>query len=263
MHYSSARAELAGALVAITVPWSMHLALDNKSVVDKLNDLLRNNLKAPKRPWSLHVNGDLWELIHAILCWRGGAVTTRVSWCKGHAQDFHVDSGITDVYQQWGNRTADREACAAHDLLSDCEHLCSAFCRKQNLYADFLSSVHAMFVRVIRAEKELRSEAAARLNKFVKLKLPHRDSSLLQAAAVSLPRSFEASDGRGIPTRLDAAAVSNLHTHDKRVYCFLCNSQWVEPINSLGTSWLELLIAYASNGGTLLCSDHVLKMSTF
>ena len=100
----------------------------------------------------LVVPGDLWELLHAILIWRGGANTTIVKWCKGHAEDAHVTAGITDRFRQWGNGVADTEAEAAHNMISDCEHLCREFRARQGIYADFLAAIHAMFVRVIRAE---------------------------------------------------------------------------------------------------------------
>ena len=178
-HYSSGRAELAGAPFALCVPWPIHLALDNLSTVKRLNDVLSSGCASPRRPWCLQKNGDIWDLVHAVLIWRKGAATTVVNWCKGHADRSHLHAGITDEFRLWGNNLADEEAEKAHGMISDCEDLCQAFYSRQKLYIDFVAAIHAMFVRVIRAEKILRDEHVAKLNKLVKLKLPHRDIALL------------------------------------------------------------------------------------
>ena len=55
---------------------------------------------------------------------------------------------------------------------------------EQKIYVEILIHLYAMFVRVIRAEKELRTQRANSLARLVKLKLPHRDISLLQSKTV-------------------------------------------------------------------------------
>ena len=108
----------------------IHLALDNKSIVSKLNTVLRLGSKPPLRPWSLQADGDLWEIAHDVLRWRGGATSTVINWCKGHADDSHIHEGITDTYRAWGNDLADKAAATAHGMMSDCQDLCAAFRRK-------------------------------------------------------------------------------------------------------------------------------------
>jgi hypothetical protein len=55
---SSTRAELAGVTAAMAIPGPIHLARDNLSVVDGINDLLVGN-KRSRRPWALRSDGDL------------------------------------------------------------------------------------------------------------------------------------------------------------------------------------------------------------
>ena len=177
----------------------------------------------------------------------------------------HVLAGLTTPYILWGNDTADKEALAAHALIDDCEDICLAFYSKQQRYIDFLVALHAMFVRVIRAEKSLRDARVKALGKFVKLKLPHRNPQLLNARPVSMPSCPSPEDGVRIPSLLDTSVTSNLDAHDQRVLSFIRHSCWTQPgqMNSLGSTWLEIMIAYAHLGGTLACADHVLKVPSF
>ena len=121
-----------------------------------------------------------------------------------------------------------------------------------------------MFLRVIRADKELRSTRAAGLGRLVKLKLPHRDLLLLQPKLLQLPCCPDLEDGVFIPSLLGPGVAEAFSSHDRYVYHFLHNSRWVLPgsYNNLGTTWLELLIAYACNGGTLHCAEHILNVPT-
>ena len=264
-HYSSSRAELAGVLLAVSVRWPVRLALDNLSIVQGLEQLLVSDLQLPKKPWSLLTNGDLWELVYKLLCWRRGKHSTAVQWCKGHALDCHLQSGVSNPFLAWGNDMADKEAERAHGMLSDCEHLCLALRAKQTDYVAFLVAVHAMFVRVIRTEKTLREERARPFSRLLPLKLPHRSVSLLQARLLSTPAVPDPLTGITLPSMLDASILDSLDIHDTNVLCFLSNARWALPgeLNSLGTTWLELLIAYAFSGGTLACAAGALKVPTF
>ena len=263
--YSSSRAELAGVLLAISVRWPLHLALDNLSTVNALNDLLRSDLRPPRKPWSLMVNGDLWELVHQLLRWRQGKATTAVRWCKGHALEAHFDDGSSSPYLAWGNDMADKEAERAHQMLAYCEQLCAAYQAKQAVYVNFLVKLHAMFVRVIRAEKVLRDQRARSLPRPCLLRLPHRHTSLLQARTLSLPPCPDESTGTTFASLADSSISDQLDPHDQCVLRFLLNVRWALPgeLNSLGTTWLELVVAYALCGGTLDCASTILKVPTF
>ena len=88
---------------------------------------------------------------------------------------------------------------------------------------------------------------------------------MLQAAPISEPSCPQESDGIYVPTRLDTLSLHSLTKHDQNVDNFVCNSKWVVPgpYSSLGTSWLELLIAYISQGGTLQCSERLLHTPSY
>ena len=86
MSCSSTRAEILGAMMAISVPWPVHVASDSMCMLQRLQTILNgscNNLRA--RPWTTTKNGDLLEMCRDLIVWRGGACFTAARWCKGHA----------------------------------------------------------------------------------------------------------------------------------------------------------------------------------
>ena len=244
----------------MSVRWPVHLALDNKATVLTLSQLLKSDLRPPKRPWSLLTNGDLWELVYALLRWRKGKASTAVQWCKGHALDADVQAGLSNPYLAWGNGMADYEAARAHEMLSYCEMLSEAFQSKQKDFVTFLVAIHAMFVRVIRAEKTLRDARVRSLSRMIPLRLPHRSIELLNARVISIPSYPDQESGAALPSLLNPGVAGSLDKHDDCILRFLSNARWV--LNSLGTTWLELVIAYAFGGGTLACADFILDMPT-
>ena len=55
--------ELAGAIVALAAAQPTHIGVDSQSFInkaEKTHDLIRKG-QAPRRPWTLHSDGDLWE----------------------------------------------------------------------------------------------------------------------------------------------------------------------------------------------------------
>ena len=177
-------------------------------------------------------------------------------------KETHILAGFSTPYVAWGNDMADKAAERAHCMVSDCEHLCSVFKAKQEIYIDFLHGLWGMFLRVIRAEKKLRDQRAKALPKALPLKLPHREIHLLQSRTIALPHSPQIHEGVSLPPRLHSSVVNCMVSHDRCVFNFLCNTHWVLPgvCNSLGSSWLELVLAYACAGGTLACADTLLKV---
>ena len=61
----------------------MHIALDNKSVVDRACAIAEGTY-LHRKPWRLLSDGDLWSIVAQLIAARGPD-TTRISWTKGHA----------------------------------------------------------------------------------------------------------------------------------------------------------------------------------
>ena len=79
---SSGRAELAGAIVAILSQDFIKLKADSKGVIDKTLKHMQLG-SAGRKPWPLHQDGDLWQLLFSVAQARG-LNTFTVQWCKGH-----------------------------------------------------------------------------------------------------------------------------------------------------------------------------------
>ena len=105
---SSTRTELAAGIVAATNSIGIHQGSDSMAYVKKFNQIRDGDFR-PKRPWNLQTDGDLWEILDNILKGRGPA-SLKVSWCKGHATQKHIDENKTSVEKKAGNDMADVNA---------------------------------------------------------------------------------------------------------------------------------------------------------
>ena len=62
--YSSTRAEIAAAIFALTSNQSVYLASGSKASVDQCKKLLIATRHQQSKPWALHKDGDVWEIVH-------------------------------------------------------------------------------------------------------------------------------------------------------------------------------------------------------
>ena len=97
-----------------TIP--VHVGIDNKTVVDNLNALLRfakgatdvdrtirpTHLSPWGKPCLLINDGDLWRIAWTILCQRGQA-SIMVSKVKGHATEEDVEQVKVQLEDKIGN----------------------------------------------------------------------------------------------------------------------------------------------------------------
>eukprot|EP00969_Alexandrium_andersonii_P110581 4880176-Alexandrium_andersonii.AAC.1 len=67
VHGSSTRAETGALLVAALVERPLHLGIDNRAVVTRLEQLLQGRVDLQRKPWGLRCDGDLWERVHDAL----------------------------------------------------------------------------------------------------------------------------------------------------------------------------------------------------
>ena len=100
---SSTRQELAGAIVAMAANGPVHLGTDSQAFLDKeayVHQLAQQG-KAPRRPWALHKDGDLWKQFHAHLVAKGHT-SVRFTKVKGHATQAMVEEGHVQQAPQTG-----------------------------------------------------------------------------------------------------------------------------------------------------------------
>ena len=122
----------------------------------KVNKMLRGVQLTNKRPWALQADGDLWQMLEKIIKSKGKHAL-RVTWCKGHANQKHIDSGITTATHKAGNDEADLLAdrgVAAHAEGLGC--LVNFYLSKQHRATLLLTRLYKMFHRVLLREHELR-----------------------------------------------------------------------------------------------------------
>ena len=116
---NSTRTEVAAGIIAICANGPVHIGSDSRAFVDKANSLLELLVvgKDPgdKRPRALANDGDLWaHFCCAVKAKSPGSI--RISWVKGHADQKHIDAGLTTATDLVGNHKADATADEATAL---------------------------------------------------------------------------------------------------------------------------------------------------
>ena len=107
---SSTRMEAMAIYAGLAIPGALHIELDNQSAARRARRLIRKG--APRKPWGMQPDGDIWQAIHANLAGRGtGAIL--VSKLKGHATAQDVLEGRCTEAQRRGNDASDVAAGAA------------------------------------------------------------------------------------------------------------------------------------------------------
>ena len=104
----STRTEITAGLFAMLADGPVHLASDNQSFVGKAN-CLRQTLDIKRKDWSLVANGDLWAVFCAVVRAKGPH-SVLFSWTKGHAEQEHIDAGISTPFKRDANKQADHNA---------------------------------------------------------------------------------------------------------------------------------------------------------
>lgn len=66
------------------------------------------------KPWNLHPNGGLWELIAKFIPIKGAA-SIPIEWGKGHTASDDVNRGVISFQDHLGNHIADQLADQGDD----------------------------------------------------------------------------------------------------------------------------------------------------
>ena len=103
---ASTRAELGAMLGASLAPFPIHVAMDNISVVNRTQLLIRGIPIHPYKPWQLLRDGHLWKALSDAIYQRGPG-SIAASWVKGRAKAIHIQKGITTLYHKLRNDRVD------------------------------------------------------------------------------------------------------------------------------------------------------------
>ena len=105
---SSTRTEVAAGIIALSCHGPVHIGSDSRVFVDKAN-LLLDQLGTGRqvtRIWHMVSDGDLWSHFEAAVKAKGPN-SIRISWVKGHADQAHIEAGLTTTAHKVGNDRAD------------------------------------------------------------------------------------------------------------------------------------------------------------
>ena len=158
VYSSSTRAELGGVISALAKPIGLHLALDNRGVVDRANSIIQGVFKS-RKPWSLLDDGDLWQAFSEAVQIRG-ADSIAISWTKGHASWQHIMAKKSNALAV-ANGQADM---AADQATEACEKgaqqmVLSLHAQKQKHYEKLIARLQPFAAKLLVQDKKLRQEA--------------------------------------------------------------------------------------------------------
>jgi hypothetical protein len=103
------RAELCGAIIALSAERAVSLAADNSGVAKGIKRASHALARGRSFPYYKRPNADLWKAIWSLLQWHGGAAV-RARWTKAHATQQHVQQGTTIEWDAQQNAKADAAA---------------------------------------------------------------------------------------------------------------------------------------------------------
>ena len=190
---SSTRSEAHGLLVAIARKGSVHVGIDNSTVVKRANKYLtmaarlcakRDDFRAQeadsshameiarqlrrpeKKHWQLQKDGDIWQAIWQAIIAKGPQAI-RVTKVKGHATSSEVSSGKVEDVDKVGNDISDKLA-AEGTLLhgEDKINLANWIAARHRAYCEFMDMIQVFIINMMTADKEARDLKAKQSNPF-------------------------------------------------------------------------------------------------
>ena len=250
---SSTRAELAGALLALSADGPVHIASDSANVVRQVKAILADTNYKPSKPWELTTDGDLWAIFHQHALAKG-LHSIDITKVKGHATDKQVVDGKVRQVDKEGNDMSDVIADLGVGLHTEpILNIACVYTRRNIVFANLVTQIHIHNIAVLRNDKVLRDTEARFRNGIL---IPRNEKDKLKPATFSISSQCYAHpsiEGRKLAIR-SPRIVSRLGRHEsyKQMWAFL-NMLRLKPraIDEQGTSWLELFAFYEGVGGTL------------
>ena len=234
---SSTRAELAGVISSLPKPIGLHVALDNRGVVDRANAILNGTFRH-RRPWALMDDGDLWQLFEDAITVRGPH-SLAFSWTKGHASWSNILANSTNEHAV-GNGQADLAADRAFDACEkgDSHSVLKFHALKQQAYQKLISRLQGFASKLILRDKFLRQEAGFQDQGS------RAPPVIIEAPPLTSRRCF--TEGSGL--NLMPLPPSLVPTH-ATLHLFWNSLRWISDEQAKPTTWLELFALYRLMGG--------------
>ena len=256
---SSTRTEIAAAIFALSTNEAVHQATDSMAYKRKVDRLLNGENLQRKKPWALQNDGDLWQILSDLVASKGPNCI-KVTWCKGHATDKHIADGTSTAYLKAGNDIVDKLAEAGVEFYDGLRCLSMFYVCKQATSLNLLKRIHAMFIRVLQEEHELRTKMESAKPQLERLVIGAKHEHITLAAAYKCP-SWEEGLMLSVDPLSDASFQVGKHDHVIDIYNFIRTSKFkATTLGVNGTSWVELLARFLALGGTLSpkrpTSDH-------
>ena len=169
---SSTRTEIIGIILALCVPLHLDVASDSANVVKTLGLLIANVDFRPGKPWGLMSNGDLWQVVQQLVKQRG-ANNIKIRKVKGHADDTHLNAGITSAKDLRGNNISDDLATEGREAHGSELHCSASLCElRHRVYAKVIESLYSHIGRCMALDNELRDSPKPRKRDFSHLGPP-------------------------------------------------------------------------------------------
>ena len=242
---SSTRAELIGAIIAISAKGAVHLATDSLAFILRARKYIRRiQLNLPELCWNRKNDGDLWGVFWKC-CLTKGVNSIRITKVKGHATEAHIRNSLSNVRDKWGNDKADELASRAHDDHLQAGIIADFYANRHNAYVCFIVSVHDFLLHMFQAIGVA------------------RDRHKRDPIHGSNPANSKVQISKTLPfANSDNAVTLGIHNHppevfaeidhgSKKILTILADKSWVmAPSDTQGTTWIELVILFFLHGGT-------------
>ena len=239
VYNSSTRAELAAVIACLPKPGGLHIALDNRSVVDRCNAILSGAFVS-RKPWGLLNDGDLWHTFVDSIKIRG-AHSVAVTWTKGHSSWQRIASSTSHA-NTVGNSIADFAAEHGHEAanLSDHRLVLDHHAAKLTSYSKLVARMQKFAARLLMHDRECRKEAG----------MDTRSKNLVVYLDAPLPmprQDFLEGD------RLYLHPLPpDMHDSHKGLHVFWDCTCWNLSETSRPTTWIELFALYRLWGGVII-----------
>ena len=111
---SSTRAEIAGGILHILAPGPAHIGTDSQAFLSKAKKVLEAPCLAPRRPFALRTDGDLWQAFTQLAIDKGPN-SIAISWHRAHAKLGDMLTGKVGLEASMHNSIADWLADRGHE----------------------------------------------------------------------------------------------------------------------------------------------------
>ena len=254
---NSTRAEITAGLVALMAEGPIHIGSDSRAFVDRANVILKriHQHKRFKRPWGVISDGDLWAHFAKAVKAKGTR-GIQITWVKGHANEAHIEAGVTDLFKKQGNDEADN--CAdrgtsifGQDLIKTASFVNTRHCFYSSLMVKIVKHIveayiiHRKLIDFQNGEAQACEQAEARAKPYAPLGyvLNHKARSLIATSSVQCYKKLNSENGI------------------RHIEAFLSSLQVNQDGDDKGRmiTWLELYILYRLRGGVKPIPDECRK----